>query len=416
MSQLAQAKLWAKDATEKLHIAERAGEHANSLLVHTQEGLARGDNDLDRCVFILDATQGQLSLLDTVRASLKAVRANTTTKFNDVSGMVESALDDVESVFAQLKDVTVDPSLGPRQERGRARNVTLYDFVSSEILDVLRDSQAGLDRAYNALELEVDEHERMMLQKTKQFTQDLAVLEEEITKVSESEEKWIGEMLSEIHGLEEEIAGLLESITAHYDQCLRGVEVAEGRITRITQQEKTELFAVLEKDFSEVPDVLTDLEEALGDIQQRCTKIEEHFAGQGTLLTRMRGFMSHLTEYGEKSLMETLQMTRKHTKHFESAIQLVHESCDEARELVSHYHHFSRSYYALLVEVDRRRATQSSMLKLMEETQRKLESLQDDDFRHRESFLKANGAFLPNDIWNGFGKDDPLYHLDFKII
>lgn len=165
------------------------------------------------------------------------------------------------------------------------------------------------------------------------------------------------------------MAGLLESLTQHFDQCSLALRSAESH-TPIDE----ETFAVLGKDAGEVDDVVKELGERLAEMEDTNAGIQnkindlhnlerdtisvfadfEHFQGElGICIDNVREFEARQVEL--KSDMET--------------------RLEELWQLGEFYDGFVGAYDAMIVEVGRRKGVGARMEQVVESAVKMLHAL-----------------------------------------
>lgn len=399
------AVIWATDATQKLHHAQTIGAKANTLLLQTRNIVKEYDEKLSKGNFLLDAIDQQLQVLETIQKRVRSTVEKRSKTVFELSDYLASSIDDLEMEYQNLKDIEIDKGL-------QSKSDTLYDLVTTDILEQLNSKDKDVNDICRNCVAELKERERMVLNKIKSFMADFNRLESKTTSLNDN--TWVDPLLEEIYTYEEEIASLIESVTGHYDQCSRGLQVSNGEL-KIPEEDQRELFQVLAKDFNELPDVINDIEETFGDIETRCTKIID-FNKDHTLLEQITKLLKSLTQFGEHDLKSTKQMITSHTITIVKVANEVGEKCQESKQIITHYQQFTRAYYSLILEIHRRQETKMQIEKVLQETKSKLMQIQDDDYRKRNQFLSLNGAFLPSDLYLGINDvEEPLFKLNYEL-
>ena len=70
-------------------------------------------------------------------------------------------------------------------------------------------------------------------------------------------------------------------------------------------------------------------------------------------------------------------------------------------ELCEMYESFLTAYDGMIVEAARRKTVRKRMEKVVQEAQKQLDQLYQDDMAEREHFRSEQGEYLPSDIWHG---------------
>lgn len=400
-------QIWLDDATEKLTAAESLGERANGLLTATKSTISSNNGKLVKSNFLLDSTNQLLQILETIYDSIELKLDDRRQRVKALEKYLELSLKDLRKEFDKLKQIKIDKSLVS------GNHESLYDFISNEVLDTLLTKQIELNKARESYVVIIETQQEFLKGKLEEFSNGFNQLENEVAEVTRA--NWISDLIDENNKLEEEVTGLLESLTTHYDQCVRGARIVQGKETDISDQEKTEFFEVLSKDVKEVPDVINDLEESIGDIEQRCKKIEGYLTTKFYDI-KLKHLVQDMTHFGEDELTQVISTLDRQTIDFQAITKDINEKCEEANQLIEHYQRFVESYYSLVLELERRKEVQFSMESVIKEAKVKLQALQEDDYQKRDLFLQLNGPYLPSDLWEGLNDGTPLCSLKFEVL
>ncbi|KAH3673485.1 hypothetical protein WICPIJ_009744 [Wickerhamomyces pijperi] len=396
---------WTKDATQKLHEAQTIGAKANNLLLQTRNSVKSYDEQLSKGNFLLDAIDQQLQTLETIQKVISEKVNKRQQTVADISDYLTSSIDALETQYQHLQDIKIDKALNSKSD-------TLYDLVTTDILTQLNGKDQDVNNICTNCVAELKERDRIVHSKIKSFVGDFNKLESKTTELGEL--TWVETALEELREFEEEIASLIESVTSHYDQCSRGSQVDIGELD-IAEDEKRELFEVLEKDYRELPEVMNDIEETFHDIESRCRRIMDFNSDQPWFNDIVK-LLQSLTTFGEIELTQTLQFLEKQTTIITERSHEITEKCQESKEIIAHYKSFIKAYYSLILEIQRRNNTKSKILQIIKETQLKLSQIQDDDYKQRSLFLQRHGAFLPSDLYLGINDiEEPLFKLQYEL-
>jgi autophagy-related protein 17 len=195
------------------------------------------------------------------------------------------------------------------------------------------------------------------------------------------------------------LALLLTSLAQHYDQTSSALKDHEshGHIQPIDP----ETLEILERDASEVSEVLEEMEDHFREIEHSSDTIRTHTAWVYETYVTIGNFFHQLEAYGKERLPSHLASVRDfearasvHRRHIQTLKQ-------EMFNLVQYYTNFSTAYAALLVEVKRRTDAHVHTSLLVSEISTKLQSLYDQEVRARQGFMDLHAAFLPQDLWTG---------------
>lgn len=370
---------WLRNSTKHLQEAELIGERTNSLLQYTRKSLQKRDYYDTRGCFLLDALRQQQMVLSAI---VKSIGVQVDSKRQEMSSLqreVKEAIEALQRSYDDLKKVNVPRSL---------KECTLYDFVSDDMLDVLLQKRASLSLGHDlvyAMEQEYRTVKKLQLELPEDYGIDSTALIATVNEIQDSEEQ---------------IAAILESLTSHYDQCTKGVAVEKGEL-QLSNVEKDELFAVLEKDDKELPDILIEITECFEELKSRCDSIHidrERYDELVQKCSKFREFGRVLN--GSKSALDNTiaQLTKLSSG--------IHVSCTEASNLCVHYDQFQASYGKFLEEIIRRRELQAKMMAIVQETQKSLQTMSRQDQKFRSEFLEGHGDSLPLDLWNKLPTDE----------
>lgn len=199
-----------------------------------------------------------------------------------------------------------------------------------------------------------------------------------------------------------EMAGLLLSLSQHYDHSFM---LFKSEATLQTE-ELAELTGVVEHDALQLEDVISELEERVGDLEDDVTIVGKfastYIKVQSFLLQAFRRF----EQLGVDKISTTLKGLR-------SACDATRDRLDISRQrligLTDHYRAFGRSYDALILEVDRRTRYEATIVNVLEQTRQTLERLAVEEMSEREQFIQDHASSLPGDIWPGIS-DRPIVH------
>lgn len=214
---------------------------------------------------------------------------------------------------------------------------------------------------------------------------------------------------SEVRHMEQELVEFLRSFTDHFDKCKMLVN------TELSDEDKNDLFKIVQRDDSELDSIMHVLEEAADEVI--------------SFTTEAKAFLNQKEEEKEvlkASIGKLLMELKKHEEYlsvFEGISNLIEKfksSCmqdiQEAKELHQFYEKFEESYYSLLKEVKRRKDVASKMSRILQNCETQLRDLNFADIKERQAFLLENGNYLPENIWPGEIDDlSPLFTLEYQI-
>lgn len=208
----------------------------------------------------------------------------------------------------------------------------------------------------------------------------------------------------------EAMATLLASLTNHYDRCSTALKDAEGAHT-LSAADKSDLYAVLANDASEVDDVCAEIRDRLADMEAFSSRI----AARITALSTVHGDAQHafgLFATFARNLAAYVDAARTFSARQADLRTGMATRLDELVALADFYDAFVAAYDAMIIEVARRKGLASRREALVADALRKLEKLAEEDLEKREAFRDEFGMWLPVDIWPGIADRPIKYRVE----
>lgn len=184
------------------------------------------------------------------------------------------------------------------------------------------------------------------------------------------------------------MAGLLESLTQHFDRCSEALKHSEAPSTHnqetgITDsmllEEKADLYAVLERDAREVDDVVAELKERLGEMESISSYVVKHVEDLHMLLNGAHVSFSLFEEF-QNNLVAYVERTREFEKQQDGYSRAMEEKLDELWQLSEFYEGFMGAYDAMVIEVGRRKGVAARMEAILKDAMKKLQGLYEGRF------------------------------------
>lgn len=221
-------------------------------------------------------------------------------------------------------------------------------------------------------------------------------------------------LIPHIASLEEHahaMAGLLEAIARHYDQCASALKDLDSPDLNISEEEQAEMLTVLERDSAEVEDVVLEMKERLATMEELMqTSIEPYIHGleasEDAMLTAFQAYET----FQAKLRIHLAGLAEYESNQKEYAAQM-EEKLVEMEGLNEFYQGFREAYFSMFGEVKRRAEKKEMMRKVAEEAMAKIQKLYEEDLAEREAFRKEQGEFLPQDIWPGLMDEPPRFEI-----
>ncbi|KAI9873844.1 MAG: autophagy protein 17 [Pleopsidium flavum] len=235
----------------------------------------------------------------------------------------------------------------------------------------------------------------------------------------------IPSLLRSLESHAKEMANLLESLVRHYDLCVTAIKHTEGggaaaeRITNdlpegvdvckadddspsqpISEEEYQEMMTVLEKDASEVEEVVMEIRDRVTEMELQYELIVSSNNNLESVYASTTAAFQLLGKVGLR-LRGYITQSRDFVVRWEEEKSRIEDRREELEVLREFYQGFLRAYDGLIVEVGRRKAVQIRMERLVEDAVAKTKRLHEEDMAEREAFRQDQGDYLPSDIWPG---------------
>lgn len=214
----------------------------------------------------------------------------------------------------------------------------------------------------------------------------------------------------------------------HYDLCVTALRHTEGGSAAATQatgdvpsqsedefaaapepmseDERQEMLAVLQRDAHEVEEVLSEIRDRGTEMTFLLNQIENHInhlRNEASALSSILRMVAQVTAEVRKHIVTSRSF---HVSWLDDTRPTLLSGIEEWENQREFYERFDLAYAELLVEVSSRRRRHEKAKRRAEEAQKELDRLFAEDERAREQFALAQGDFLPLDIWPGL-RDPP---------
>ena len=222
-----------------------------------------------------------------------------------------------------------------------------------------------------------------------------------------------------------EMAENLESLVKHLDLCTNAIRHTEGggkyaqsvvedlpsdvhlddidtkkSIEPMSDDERLEMIQIIEKDASEVDDVVAEIADRAEQLANHWEVVQNHSKTQVERLNRIIQAYQMLENLGKRLPDFVTQMRALLSQWMDEKARV--EDCTMALEgLCGFYADYLAAYDNLLVEVGRRKALENKAQRLIKDTMSEVEKMHEADAEEREAFKESHGQFLPSDLWPG---------------
>jgi autophagy-related protein 17 len=370
-------------------------------------------------------------LLQSVQVEVESGVEKAQREFGDVLRGLDESEQRLRGTLELLRDIRVEEVLRPEAERvegGKEKGKCLLDFVDERGVEVLEGGLKGCIDGVNGAVGEVEEEIRGFEEGLKGIRLGLATGGGQ--DENEGQETWddrspMPGLLASMEGHAKEMADLLESLVRHFDLCVAAVKHTEGggaaarNITGdlppvvdvskdelegpaepITDEERQEMMDVLEKDATEVEDVVLEIQDRISEMEVLLEHVLSYKSRVDTSYASITTAFALLEQIGARLPTYILQSRAFHAR-WATEREKIHAGMSELNLLRDFYDGFLSAYDGLIIEVARRRTVQNNMERVVKDAVRELERLYEDDIAEREAFKQDQGEFLPSDIWPG---------------
>ncbi|KAF2464253.1 uncharacterized protein BDR25DRAFT_271944 [Lindgomyces ingoldianus] len=403
---------------------------ANDIVTSARELLEENAILAAKNASIRNIVDEQVDALEGVRRGIDAVEAEVQAEFKQLLHELDASFAGLQSTLAVLRDTPIESVLQPPGTPQKH----LYDFIDSATVTNLKDSlRACIDR-YNEARSKLSESNDA-------FDMSLDNLHSSIENVpnspaTTSNPSPIPVVYHDLEGHAKEAAQAFQSLVRHYDLCVTALRHTEGGSAAATQatgdapvssadefsappepmteEERQEMLAVLQKDAREVDDVVSEIRERGSEMTYLLSQAEDHIThlrNEDTALNSILRLLSHLATQVKGHIATSRSFHASWLEDTRPALLSGVEEWENQREF---YERFDLAYAELLVEISSRRRRHEKAKRKAEEAQRELERLYAEDEKAREHFTLAQGDFLPLDIWPGLR--DPPRKYEVRIL
>lgn len=336
----------------------------------------------------------------------------------------------LQSTLSVLRDTPIESVLQPPGTPQKH----LFDFIDSATVTNLSDSlRACIDRyneAHSSLEDSNDAFDTAL--------DNLHSSIENVprTPVTNSTPSPIPSLYHDLEEHAREAAQGFQSLVRHYDLCATALRHTEGGAAAatqatgdapvpssddpsappepITEEERQEMLGILAKDAYQVEDVVSEIRERGSEMSYLLSQIENHITqlrSEDSALNSILRMISHVTSEVKGHIATCRSF---HASWLEDTRPTLLSGIEEWENQREFYERFDLAYAELLVEISSRRRRHEKAKRKAEEAQKELDRLHTEDERAREQFTRAQGDFLPLDIWPGLR--DPPRRYEVRVV
>lgn len=390
---------------------------ANELVTSTRQALEKSVITSARTVFLRSGIDSQCKVLAKVRKNTEGLAKESSSEFEMVIRTLDAAEKRLKETLDLLRETMVETSLRPEGE-GRK---SLLDFVDETgvagLMTTINSSIDAAARAHDefketnvAFNGDLQTVKDMLKRKTKQDITN-SLVEEARSPISD--------ILHDMEDRAKEMADNLESLVKHFDLCVTAIKHTEGggdaaqrlagelpegfdtrQDTPISDEERSEMMEVLEKDASQVEDVVMEIKGDLSEMELQYDMVTAHTNEIDEEHESTMAAFGLLENIG-LTLSGYITQSQVFIMRWDEDKGRIEERMQELDGLSHFYEGFLRAYDNLLIEIGRRKALELKIEKVIQDAMTEIQGLYEDDAEERDAFKKEQGDFLPSDIWPG---------------
>ena len=408
--------------------------HANDLVNSTRQALESHAVLAARIVFVRNGSQAQMSTLNRVHEHTRSIAQEAADEFQAVIERLDIAESKLRDTLDMLRTTKVDHNLRPDDEEPKS----LADFVDETGVKTITDNiKESIDTTVEARK--TFDQTSKALEEQRWRVQDLLAPGNAVKdnyQESQTPRSPVPELLQSMEVLASDMASNLESLVKHFDLCVTAIKHTEGGgaaaskiardlpdgmelnlgtddgpIEQISEEEMSDMLEVLEKDAAELDDVVTEIKEALEDIETSSQRVDNYSHHLKDRLYKIISAFHLLEDLGNK-LPAYITQGRMFAYQWDEEKGKIDDYVNDLESLREFYSNFVHAYDNLLIEVGRRKDVEKRIAKIRQEATAKIERLVQDEALERQAFKEEQGDFLPVDIWPGLVKTPARYELN----
>ena len=399
----------------------------------------------------------QIDTLYAIRDGIVGAGDESGAEFTETIGSLDKANNRLQRTLESLRKMVVDASLqrttkheehDAESQDGDVLNLdtrqekkTLYQFIDEVKHTELQSSLRALIDSFNDARADFDDD-------IGKFSHSLKTISELLSDnplspgpadkptIYDEPPPTIPQLFHGVESHATEMATLLQSLVAHYDLCVtalkhtegggeaaaRAIQQADDELTKnasgieaslyrkkvaetMSDEERSEMLRVLENDAQEVEDVIADIKDRNGEQESQHEQLSRHARKAWERNRVLREVLEMLHKMKDIHLPAHLHALRTFQSSWRTIQASIASQTAALASLSGYYDRFLYGYAQLLREVDRRKAAESQMRKVVHKANKELHRLGEADRNARQDFLDEVGDYLPGDIWPGIREE-----------
>ena len=397
---------------------------ANDIVTSTRLALESHTVTAAKTRFLRKGSISQIDILTQLRAKKRLIVETSSQEFERIMQSLDVVEKGLQKTLDTLKATVVDLKLRPDATEEKS----LVDFVDdSGIYGLFNSLKASIDATAEA-KIEYEESDATMAQEISSLK---ALLDYDNTAQSVTEDTSRNSPVPEYLDIMEEhvkdMAEDLESLVKHFDLCVTAIKHIEGggamakklaedlpdaaalglvsvdmdsSRDNVSQEALVKMLQIVDKDAEEVEDVVNGIRDRLFEMESRFESVNSHsdhlfrtYTDVVQAFRALEGLEGRLPRYISHGHHFVTKWSEEKAK--------IEDYMQELEGLREFYNAFLKAYDSLIIEVGRRKSTESKATKILQDAMHKINTLFEEEVVEREAFKSDQGDFLPVDIWPG---------------
>ena len=374
----------------------------------------------------------QVKILEQARAGSEKVEQTGKAELDQVMKLVEEADQRLRGTLQSLRDTFVESGLSSTVDGKKS----LLDFVDETGVQTL---VATIKEAVQAAGKGHDDFADTNRVFGKETLGVKKLLSQRNARIPVHKAKDLGtqspipEILDIMEDHATEMADNLESLVKHFDLCVlaikhtegggdtahrlasdlpEGVAVGEDVVNAtpepISNDERKEMIAVIEKDADQVDEVVIEIRSRIAEMESHQQLLIEHVTACDQDYASTMSAFRQLEDIGQR-LPAFVAQSQVFLMRWDEEKTRIEERMEELEGLREFYDGYLTAYDNLLIEIGRRKALEIKVGKIIQDTLNKIDRLYTADAEARDAFKLEQGDFLPIDIWPGMTEGPTRY-------
>ena len=419
----------AKRSLASIHHVHRA----TNLLTEARSTIEITAALVARTKYLRRSLHAQLKILRSVQYDFEEAAHNIKQEINVTVKKLEKANNRLQENIDLLQQTGIEEGFkGRRHEDQHAEETlledknTLHDFVDDQPVDALRQNAQAAHSSVQAARASIDGSIRNLEDDLQHINEALA--DRTATSSSTRSDLHPLNVPKQLRLLERnahDMAQSLESLVQHFDSCVNAikhtegagaavvknfttddlpegvdVETFQGPTESMSEEERTEMVRVLQTDAAQVDDVVVEIQDRAADMDNRLDRILSWRDSCEAAYRDISAAFKSLEKVGDRLPLHLTEISQ-FSSHWAEEKHKIEDCIAGMEELCEMYENFLNAYDGMIVESARRKTVRKRMEKIVQEAQKQLDQLYQDDLSEREHFRSEQGEYLPSDIWRG---------------